>query len=110
MTNGQTLEKIQLREVYSMQFMVRVEIHGADGETYHRLHSAMAVESLIRIVTGTKYGKSYYLPIGTYWTETSGDAWTVLKKPQSAPQFRFIRVRRLRFPVRVRLCSSAAQR
>ncbi len=67
-----------------MQYMVRVEIHKADRETYDRLHAAMAAEFISRTMTGTRDGKNYHMPIGTYWTETAGDAWTVLEAAKRA--------------------------
>lgn len=67
-----------------MQFMVRVEIHKADRETYESLHAAMAVESISRVMTGAQDGKKYHMPIGTYWAETTGDAWTVLEAAKRA--------------------------
>jgi hypothetical protein len=64
--------------------MVRVEIHKADRETYDWLHAAMAAESISRVVTGARDGKKYHMPIGTYWAETTGDAWTVLEAAKRA--------------------------
>jgi len=67
-----------------MQYMVRVEIHNADRWVYDRLHAAMAVESLSRVITGARDGKKYHMPIGTYWTEAIGDAWTVVEAAKRA--------------------------
>jgi hypothetical protein len=67
-----------------MQYMVRVEIHGADRETYERLHAAMAVESMSRILTDDKSGKTFHAPIGTYWAESAGDASSVFQAAKRA--------------------------
>ena len=64
--------------------MVRTEIHNASRETYDRLHAAMAAESISRTMTGTRDGKKYHMPIGTYWAETASDAWTVLEAAKRA--------------------------
>jgi hypothetical protein len=67
-----------------MQYMVRVEIHGADLATYERLHAAMAANSMSRILTADKSGKRYHTPIGTYWAESAGDVWGVLEAAKCA--------------------------
>jgi hypothetical protein len=67
-----------------MQYMVRVEIHRADRETYDRLHSAMEAESFIRTLTAEGSGKKYKMPIGAYWVESANDRWTVLEAAKRA--------------------------
>jgi hypothetical protein len=67
-----------------MQYMARVEMHKKDRETYERLHAAMATESLIRILTAENSGKRSKMPIGTYWMESSGDAWSVMDAAKRA--------------------------
>lgn len=64
-----------------MQYGVRVEIH---NQMYDRLHTAMEAESLSRILTADGSGKKSKLPIGMYWMDSHGDAWTVLEAAKRA--------------------------
>ena len=66
------------------QYMVRVEIHHADRETYERLHSAMEAESFSRTLTAASNGKKSHMPIGTYWTESANSEWVILEAAKRA--------------------------
>lgn len=66
------------------QYMIRIEIHHANGEQYDRLHVAAAAEGLNRILTAEGTNKKSKMPIGTYWLESSRDAWTVLEAAKRA--------------------------
>ena len=48
------------------QYLVRVELFGADGENYEILHEKMELLGLSRTITFSD-GKNYALPIGTYF-------------------------------------------
>jgi hypothetical protein len=67
-----------------MQYMARVEIHNASRETYDRLHSAMEAQSFSRTLTKAGTGERCRMPIGAYWIESSGDAWSVLDAAKRA--------------------------
>jgi len=47
------------------QFLVRIELHGAKGEDYTRLDSAMGHHGFLRTITG-KDGIVYLLPTAEY--------------------------------------------
>jgi len=47
------------------QFIVRIELHGAKGEDYSKLHSAMGHHGFLRTLTGTD-GIVYLLPTAEY--------------------------------------------
>lgn len=46
-------------------FVARVELHGANAETYQRLHEAMQAIGFNRTITGDNGGR-YLLPTGEY--------------------------------------------
>lgn len=53
-----------------MQFMVRIELHGAKGElVYELLHAQAAIENLSRTLTNAATGEKSQALTGTYWTE-----------------------------------------
>ena len=47
------------------QFIVRIELHGAKGEDYSKLDSAMGHHGFLRTITGTD-GIVYLLPTAEY--------------------------------------------
>lgn len=67
-----------------MQYMVRTEMHNASREMYDSLHAAMGAESFSRILTNANNLKKSMMPIGTYWIESSADAWTILEAAKRA--------------------------
>jgi len=67
-----------------MQYMVRVEIHHKDRETYDLLHSAMEAESFSRTLTDEKTLEKVHMPTGAYWTEALADRWAVLESAKRA--------------------------
>jgi hypothetical protein len=58
------------------QYLVRVELFGADGENYEILHEKMKLLGFSRTVTFTD-GKKYALPIGTYFGSNPSNATQV---------------------------------
>jgi hypothetical protein len=67
-----------------MQYMVRTEMHNASREMYDSLHAAMGAESFNRILTNENNLKKSRMPTGTYWIESSADAWTILEAAKRA--------------------------
>jgi hypothetical protein len=56
------------------QFIIRIELHGAKGEDYSKLHSAMGHHGFLRTITG-KDGVVYLLPtaeIYSLWRGSNG--------------------------------------
>ena len=47
------------------QFIIRIELHGANGEDYSKLHSAMGHHGFLRTITGND-GKVYLSPTAEY--------------------------------------------
>jgi hypothetical protein len=47
------------------QFIIRIELHGAKGEDYIKLHSAMGHHGFLRTITGND-GIVYLLPTAEY--------------------------------------------
>jgi hypothetical protein len=53
------------------QFIIRIELHGAKGEDYSKLHSAMGHHGFLRTITG-KDGVVYLLPTAEYIRSGAG--------------------------------------
>lgn len=67
-----------------MQYMVRIELHHADDDTYERLHSTAAAVALSRILTDSSTGAQYHAPTGTYWTDRYATWQEVMSAAQRA--------------------------
>ncbi|PRA53201.1 MULTISPECIES: DUF2622 domain-containing protein [Pseudomonas] len=61
------------------QYLVRVELFGANGEGYEDLHEKMEALGLKRSVVFDD-GKTYAMPIGTYFGSSSLDSGSLRDK------------------------------
>ncbi len=65
------------------QFMVRVELHGADQDDYETLHEAMEGEGFARQILSDD-GGLYHLPTAEYYREGNLSKQKVLDEAKSA--------------------------
>jgi hypothetical protein len=65
------------------QFMVRVELHGADEDDYETLHEAMEDEGFARRISSDD-GELYHLPTAEYYREGDLSRQDVLDEAKSA--------------------------
>jgi hypothetical protein len=64
-------------------YLVRVELHGANYAHYEQLHKAMAVKGFSRSIRGGD-GKAYALPTAEYVISTTSDGPTVRSEADAA--------------------------
>jgi hypothetical protein len=65
------------------QFMVRVELHGADEDDYETLHEAMESEGFERQISSDD-GVLYHLPTAEYYREGDLSKQVVMDDAKSA--------------------------
>jgi len=65
------------------QFMVRVELHGADDEDYETLHEAMEAAGFARQISSDD-DVLYHLPTAEYYREANLSKQDVLDEAKSA--------------------------
>lgn len=65
------------------QFMVRVELHGADEDDYETLHEAMEGEGFSRQISSSE-SVLYHLPTAEYYREGKLSRQDVLDEAKSA--------------------------
>lgn len=67
------------------QFITRVELHGASGEDYSRLHAAMTARKFHRFITADD-GQRYQLPTAEYYSHGEITKETVRDLASSAAE------------------------
>ena len=60
-----SVSQIDTIPAFMPQFIIRIELHGAKGEDYSKLHSAMGHHGFLRTITGND-GIVYLLPTAEY--------------------------------------------